>query len=66
MTRETILIILSVLVFISPFVGLPLSVLSWVIPTLAACIFLIAFQMRARRNARRIMREAQAATEQAV
>ncbi len=66
MTRETILIVLSALIFIAPFIGLPFSVLSWIVPTLAMGIFIISFQMRARNNARRIVREATASTDKAV
>ncbi len=60
MTRETLLLIFSILIGISPFVGLPLTVLSWILPILAFGIFAIAYQMRLRRKARRLLRESAA------
>lgn len=49
MSRRLILIILGILVAISPFVGLPLSILSWVLPILGALIVLTTLALKKRK-----------------
>ncbi|HEY4489270.1 MAG TPA: hypothetical protein VJA87_02195 [Candidatus Paceibacterota bacterium] len=46
MTRETVLIILGVIVAASPYLGLPLSVLSVLLPILGLIVIIIAVMMR--------------------
>lgn len=47
MSRESTVILLGILVAMSPFVGLPLSVLSFVLPVLGILIALIGITLRA-------------------
>jgi TRAP-type C4-dicarboxylate transport system permease small subunit len=47
MSRESTVILLGVLVAVSPFTGLPLSLLSWVLPILGALLVLIGITLRA-------------------
>lgn len=49
MSRRVILLILGVLVILSPFVGLPLSILAWILPILGAFIVLTTLALRRRR-----------------
>lgn len=49
MSRETTLMLLGVLIVIAPFVGLPLSVLSFVLPVLGFCVALVGILMRIAR-----------------
>jgi hypothetical protein len=52
MSSETILIILGFLVWVSPFVGLPIAILSWVIPLCGLGIVALSYHVRAKaRNA---------------
>lgn len=46
MTRESFLILLGILVVLSPFAGLPLSILSWILPVLGLLIVLIGVLYR--------------------
>ena len=48
MSLETSLIFLGILVFLSPFSGLPLSLLSWILPLLGVVIVSIAVSLRAK------------------
>jgi VIT1/CCC1 family predicted Fe2+/Mn2+ transporter len=52
MTRESVLVILGVLVALTPYAGLPLSILEIVLPVLGLLIVAIALTLRAR-NAHR-------------
>ena len=46
MTRESVLILLSVLLALSPFLGLPYSWLMVLVPVLALCVLGIAIMLR--------------------
>jgi len=46
MTRETVLIVLGVIVAASPYLGLPLSILSILLPVLGLTIIIIGVMMR--------------------
>jgi hypothetical protein len=46
MSRENILILLGVLVLLTPFIGVPVSILSWILPLLALGIIGIAYTLR--------------------
>lgn len=48
MTRESILIILGVLVTVSPWSGLPLRVLAWILPVLGIAIAFTGFTLHTR------------------
>lgn len=52
MSRESALIILGILVAVSPFVGLPLSVLAWILPVLGILTAIIGLALRLRRQRR--------------
>lgn len=47
MSRESTVILFGFLVAVSPFIGLPLSILSFVLPILGALIVLIGITLRA-------------------
>lgn len=51
MSRETILIALGVLVALSPYLGLPLSLLAILLPVLGLSIIAIGVTQRMRANA---------------
>ncbi|MBU1292550.1 hypothetical protein KJ819_00595 [Patescibacteria group bacterium] len=46
MSRESVLSILGVLVLLSPFLGLPLAILSFILPLLGALTLGIALSLR--------------------
>ncbi len=50
MSRERLLMLLGILVVLSPFVGLPLAILTWILPVLGASVLAIgaSFAMRKR------------------
>ncbi|HEV7121512.1 MAG TPA: hypothetical protein VGN56_01645 [Candidatus Paceibacterota bacterium] len=50
MSRERLLMLLGILVLVSPFVGLPLSLLAWVLPVLGGLVLGIgaSYAMRKR------------------
>jgi uncharacterized membrane protein len=50
MSRETVLIILAVLVAVSPFSGLPLTWLSWILPVIGLALLLIGISMHQNRS----------------
>lgn len=50
MSRESLLIIVGILVALSPFVGLPLVWLAFVAPLLGAVIVLIGFSLVSRKR----------------
>lgn len=52
MSRESILIVIAILVGVSPFAGLPLSWLSWILPLLALFILIIGVSLRRDRKSR--------------
>ncbi|MDB5190408.1 MAG: hypothetical protein JWN49_734 [Parcubacteria group bacterium] len=54
MSRESILMILGILVAISPWSGLPLSILAWILPLLGLAITFIGFTLRTRAHAVRV------------
>lgn len=49
MSRASSLILLGILVALSPFIGLPLSVLAWILPILGIMIVLTGISFRVRR-----------------
>lgn len=49
MSRVSTLILLGVLIALSPFLGLPLSILMWVLPILGLMVLLTGVSLRARR-----------------
>ena len=49
MSRTGTLVLLGILVALAPFVGLPLSVLAWVLPILGVMVLLTGISLRARR-----------------
>lgn len=51
MHRESLLIVLGILVLVSPFLGLPMTVLAVLLPLFGGSIFAIGVSMRARRSA---------------
>lgn len=53
MSRESILIILGVLIAVSPWCGLPLAVLTWILLVLGLAIAFVGFTLRARAKAMR-------------
>ncbi|MES2226104.1 MAG: hypothetical protein V4480_04845 [Patescibacteria group bacterium] len=59
MKRETILIILGVLIVLSPWSGLPLAWLSWVLPVLGLAVAAIGFTLRARSAPRALSTDVQ-------
>lgn len=48
MSRERILIILGVLIILSPFSGIPLAVLSWVLPVFGIAVITIGVTSHSR------------------
>lgn len=46
MKRENVLIVLGILVAISPYIGVPLSILGFVLPTLGLLIAIVGVMMR--------------------
>jgi hypothetical protein len=46
MTRETVLIFLGILIAISPYLGLPLTILDFVLPILGLLIIVIGIMYR--------------------
>lgn len=50
MSRESVLILVGALVILSPFVGLPLQVLAWVLPVLGLVVVGIGIALRSRRR----------------
>jgi len=50
MSRERLLIIIGVLVLLSPFVGVPLAILSWILPILGAGVSLIGISYAVRKK----------------
>ncbi len=58
MSRETLLIFLALLVGVSPFSGLPIQWLTWVLPFIAAVILIIGISLRRERGDRERARAA--------
>lgn len=52
MSRERFLIIFGLLVLLAPFVGLPLAILSWVLPVLGAAVAFIGVSYAMRKKGR--------------
>lgn len=50
MSRESVLIVLGLLVVLSPFIGLPLEILAWVLPVLGLIVVGIGVALRSRRR----------------
>lgn len=48
MSREKTLLLLAILIALSPFVGLPYSVLMWVVPILALLVAVVGARPRSR------------------
>ena len=51
MSRERLLMLLGTLVLVSPFIGLPLSVLTWVLPVLGGLVLGIGASYAMRKRA---------------
>jgi len=49
MSRESLLILLGVLIFLAPFSGLPFSWLSWILSLLGIIVGIVGFSLRAKR-----------------
>lgn len=62
MSRERALMLLGILVLVSPFVGLPLAILTWILPLLGGLVLGIgaSYSMR-RRNMQRAQQALHAA-----
>lgn len=58
MSRESILIVVGVLLMVSPFVGLPLAILMWFYLALGLLIALIGTSLRLRKKRRHTVHEA--------
>jgi uncharacterized membrane protein YhaH (DUF805 family) len=52
MHRESFLIILAVLIMVSPFAGLPLFWLEWILPILGLFVLIIGISLRRVRDAK--------------
>jgi uncharacterized membrane protein YhaH (DUF805 family) len=52
MHRESFLMILAVLIMVSPFAGLPLSWLEWILPILGLFVLIIGISLRRVRDAK--------------
>lgn len=52
MSRESILVVLAVFIIVSPYVGLPLAWLSWILPVLGLFVLIIGVSLRRERKAR--------------
>jgi uncharacterized membrane protein len=50
MSRENFLILLGVLVLLSPFAGLPMTWLAWILPILGIFILIVGFTLRRSRK----------------
>lgn len=50
MSRESMLMVLGVLVALSPFIGLPLAILAWLLPVVGVLIVLIGIGLRTVRG----------------
>lgn len=48
MKRESILIVLGIIIMLSPWAGIPLSILRWILLILGLAILFIGFTMRRR------------------
>lgn len=53
MSRALILIILGGLVALTPFSGLPMTILSWILPVLGVLVLAIGISFKRERRARR-------------
>ncbi|HYF28811.1 MAG TPA: hypothetical protein VEA36_00395 [Candidatus Paceibacterota bacterium] len=58
MSRESLLMVLGILIVVSPFTGLPLSLLTWFYVAAGLLIAAIGFTLRLRRRRRAITHEA--------
>ncbi|KND50581.1 MAG: hypothetical protein AB202_03810 [Parcubacteria bacterium C7867-007] len=56
MSRERLLILTGVLVVFSPFIGLPLAVLIWVLPILGGTVTLIGISYMLRKRNQQAVR----------
>jgi hypothetical protein len=50
MSRESLLILLGILVALSPFLGIPLSLLAWILPVLGLVTLGIGISLRTERT----------------
>lgn len=58
MSRESILIVVGVLLMVSPFIGLPLSILMWFYLAFGLLIVGIGASLRLRKKRRTVVHEA--------
>lgn len=63
MSKSTTLIVLGVLIFLSPFIGLPTSWLSWLLPLFGIIVGVIGYlvRMRAKQETPEVVHEVAAA-----
>jgi uncharacterized protein YacL len=54
MSRERILVLFGILIALSPFSGLPLAILTWILPLLGIVITLIGLTLASRRSQERM------------
>jgi TRAP-type C4-dicarboxylate transport system permease small subunit len=52
MSRDTILLVLAVVIAVSPFAGLPIAWLSYILPVVGLIILIIGISQRRDRRAR--------------
>jgi hypothetical protein len=50
MSRENFLILLGVLILLSPFAGLPMSILAWILPILGILVLVIGITLHRNRQ----------------
>ena len=58
MSRESMLIVIGALLMLSPFVGLPLSILMWFYLALGLLVSLVGLSLRLRKKRRQLAHEA--------
>lgn len=49
MSRESVLLLLGILVAVSPFSGLPVTWLAWLLPIMGAAVFIIGVSFKAQK-----------------
>lgn len=58
MSRESLLIIVGLLLMLSPFVGLPLALLMWFYLAVGLAVALVGASLRLRRKRKQLVHEA--------
>lgn len=49
MSRESVLVLIGVLVAVSPFSGLPVTWLAWILPVMGVAVLLIGVSLKAQK-----------------